>query len=144
MNCPKCEGPMWDNRAKKRNPKAPDFRCKDENCDGVIWPPKGEETESAPKRTWRRTDTGWQAAGNGLDERQRAIIRQHSQSMALEVLKLKQALNELTIVDLTPAKLRMLADYFDDDVIGPRKPHKPVEITEPILDEDEIDEVPPF
>lgn len=53
-----------------------------------------------------------------LDERQRAIIRQHSQSMAIEVLKLKQMLGEITIEDLTPAKLRILADYFDNDVIG--------------------------
>ena len=36
--CPKCGGPMWDNRAGKRNPKAPDFRCKDKGCDGVLWP----------------------------------------------------------------------------------------------------------
>jgi hypothetical protein len=48
---------------------------------------------------------------------QRAIIRQHNQSMALEVLKLKVTLNELTVEDLTPAKLRSLADYFDKDVI---------------------------
>jgi hypothetical protein len=40
-NCPKCQGPMWDNRAGKRNPKAPDFKCKDRQCDGVIWPPPG-------------------------------------------------------------------------------------------------------
>ncbi len=53
-----------------------------------------------------------------LDERQRAIIRQHSQSMALEVLKLKVTLNELTVEDLTPAKLTSLANYFDADVIG--------------------------
>ena len=39
-SCPKCEGPMWDNREGKRNPKAPDFKCKDKNCDGVIWPPQ--------------------------------------------------------------------------------------------------------
>ncbi len=53
-----------------------------------------------------------------LDERQRAIIRQHSQSMALEVLKLKVALEQLTVEDLTPSKLKSLADYFDNDVIG--------------------------
>ncbi len=35
--CPKCGGPMWDNRAAKANPKAPDFRCKDKNCDGARW-----------------------------------------------------------------------------------------------------------
>jgi hypothetical protein len=38
--CPKCGGPMWDNREGKKNPKAPDFRCKDKSCDGVIWPSK--------------------------------------------------------------------------------------------------------
>lgn len=31
---------MWDNRGKKTNPKAPDFKCRDRGCDGVIWPPK--------------------------------------------------------------------------------------------------------
>ena len=36
--CPKCGGPMWDNREGKKNPKAPDFRCKDKGCDGAIWP----------------------------------------------------------------------------------------------------------
>jgi hypothetical protein len=40
-NCPKCGGAMWDNREGKRNPKAPDFKCKDRSCDGVIWPPRG-------------------------------------------------------------------------------------------------------
>jgi hypothetical protein len=38
--CPRCQGPMWDNREGKRNPKAPDFKCKDRECDGVIWPPR--------------------------------------------------------------------------------------------------------
>lgn len=38
--CPKCGGKMWDNRLGKRNPRAPDFKCRDRNCDGVIWPPK--------------------------------------------------------------------------------------------------------
>lgn len=36
--CPKRGGPMWDNRTSKRNPKAPDFRCRDRACGGVIWP----------------------------------------------------------------------------------------------------------
>lgn len=39
-SCPKCAGKMWDNRATKRNPKAPDFKCRDRSCDGVIWPTK--------------------------------------------------------------------------------------------------------
>jgi hypothetical protein len=55
--CPKCGGRMWDNRIGKRNPKAPDFKCRDRSCDGVVWPPKpaakgdtgtSEEAEPSP------------------------------------------------------------------------------------------------
>ena len=46
-NCPKCTGPMWDNREGKRNPKAPDFKCKDRECDGVIWP-KRDASQAQP------------------------------------------------------------------------------------------------
>ena len=46
-SCPKCGGRVWDNRLTKRNPKAPDFKCRDRSCDGVIWPAKGDKPESA-------------------------------------------------------------------------------------------------
>src|SRR5437762_5804667 len=39
-SCPKCGGRMWDNRLSKRNPKAPDYKCRSRSCDGVIWPPR--------------------------------------------------------------------------------------------------------
>jgi hypothetical protein len=45
--CPKCGGPMWDNRASKKNPRAPDFKCKKADCDGVIWPAKQATTASS-------------------------------------------------------------------------------------------------
>ena len=45
-SCPKCGGRVWDIRLTKRNPKAPDFKCRDRSCDGVIWPPKGEKIEA--------------------------------------------------------------------------------------------------
>jgi hypothetical protein len=38
--CPVCSGACWDNRATKRNPRAPDWKCKDRGCAGVIWPPR--------------------------------------------------------------------------------------------------------
>lgn len=37
-SCPKCGGRVWDNRLSKRNPKAPDYKCRNRSCDGVIWP----------------------------------------------------------------------------------------------------------
>lgn len=46
-NCPKCGGEMWDNRASKRNPRAPDFKCKDKSCDGLIWPPRDAAAAAA-------------------------------------------------------------------------------------------------
>jgi hypothetical protein len=46
--CPKCGGAMWDNRASKRNPRAPDFKCRDKSCEGVIWPPRDAAPAGAP------------------------------------------------------------------------------------------------
>jgi len=46
--CPKCSGEMWDNRVGKRNPKAPDWKCKDKECDGVIWPPRDAKPAAVP------------------------------------------------------------------------------------------------
>lgn len=47
--CPKCGGALWDNRATKTNPKAPDYKCKDKACDGCIWPPRnGARPAAAP------------------------------------------------------------------------------------------------
>lgn len=45
--CPKCSGDMWDNRKDKINPKAPDFKCKNKECGGAIWPEKTAEQEWA-------------------------------------------------------------------------------------------------
>lgn len=44
--CPRCGGRMWDNRATKRNPRAPDYRCRTRGCEGVIWPAR--ESTPAP------------------------------------------------------------------------------------------------
>ena len=50
--CPVCGGRMWDNRATKRNPRAPDYKCRDRSCDGVVWPPKTAAT--APEGNGRK------------------------------------------------------------------------------------------
>lgn len=53
LKCPKCGGPVWDNREKKSQGKlkanAPDAKCKDKNCDGVIWKAQQEEVVTEPK-----------------------------------------------------------------------------------------------
>ena len=47
-SCPRCGGRMWDNRLSKRNPRAPDYKCRDRSCDGVIWPAR-KTTTTAPR-----------------------------------------------------------------------------------------------
>ena len=41
-SCPRCGGPTWDNRKKKRDGRfkanAPDFSCCNRDCGGAIWP----------------------------------------------------------------------------------------------------------
>jgi len=79
---------MWDNKAKKAsgamNPKAPDFKCKNPECDGVIWPPKGTTpqpvSEYKGEPTW---NSNVKLPPAGVDDRERRIQRQHSQEMAL-------------------------------------------------------------
>src|SRR5688500_8765823 len=47
--CPKCGGKMWDNRLSKRNPKAPDYKCRDRSCDGVVWPPRAASAPTSSR-----------------------------------------------------------------------------------------------
>jgi hypothetical protein len=58
QSCPKCGGRMWDNRLTKRNPKAPDYKCRDRSCDGVIWPPKAAKNDKneSPKAQAEETE----------------------------------------------------------------------------------------
>jgi len=46
MLCPVCNGDMYDNRTTKKNPKGPDYRCKDKNCKYQLDQESGEYVES--------------------------------------------------------------------------------------------------
>jgi len=37
MQCPICAGPMWDNTVDKKNPKGPDYKCKNKECGHAVW-----------------------------------------------------------------------------------------------------------
>jgi hypothetical protein len=41
---------MWDNRVTKRNPRAPDYKCQNRSCDGVVWPSKPSASEAQEER----------------------------------------------------------------------------------------------
>ena len=38
---------MWNNTLTKKNPAAPDYKCRDRSCDGVIWPPRNAARPAA-------------------------------------------------------------------------------------------------
>ncbi len=51
QHCPKCGGPVWDNRPKKAEDstrsKWPDFSCRDKTgCQWAVWPGQYEIVES--------------------------------------------------------------------------------------------------
>jgi hypothetical protein len=67
-NCPICGGAMWDDRLTKRNPKAPDFKCRNKpkerggpGCEGVIWPPRNGAPSPYPSPTPRAASKGYGA-----------------------------------------------------------------------------------
>lgn len=46
--CPKCGSEMWDNRFDKKNPKGPDFKCKNRGCQHPIWLQPKAPVDSSP------------------------------------------------------------------------------------------------
>jgi hypothetical protein len=60
--CPICGGAMWDDRTSKRNPRAPDFKCRNKprerggpGCEGVIWPARDGSPSPYPSPIARRS-----------------------------------------------------------------------------------------
>ncbi len=53
MECEKCQGDMWDNTTNKRNPKGPDYKCKNKGCNHAVWLPKGTLPPKQPEKKER-------------------------------------------------------------------------------------------
>jgi len=74
---------MWDNRDSKRNPRAPDFRCRNRVCDGVLWPGQHRAAVPIVGRTARVTasdngdgDVSWtDDRGNGGNGNELSALR---------------------------------------------------------------------
>ena len=64
-SCPTCGGRMWDNRARKSNPKAPDFKCRPPDCTGRIRPGQGRAAP-LPDRRVAALDAHAAAPGVGV------------------------------------------------------------------------------
>jgi hypothetical protein len=81
VSCPKCGGRMWDNRLTKRNPKAPDYKCRDRSCDGVIWPERKTATDAADEI--EAGDDAAPVSANDSDARAQARKKRKTASLAL-------------------------------------------------------------
>jgi hypothetical protein len=73
VECPKCGGRTWDNRATKKNPKAPDFKCRDRACDGVVWPPKDEPVGAGVQPGRESAKGPFTTTDSSFDDFQRAV-----------------------------------------------------------------------
>lgn len=110
--CPKCGGRMWDNRASKRNPRAPDFKCRDRRCEGVVWP--GQHHAAVPLVTPRiaRVDVAAERTPTALASS--AVLRrgasedgdsQHQSDESTELGALRRcylAVTEFVLSDVRP------------------------------------------
>ena len=115
--CPKCGGPMWDNREKKATgkfkPTSPDFSCKDKECGGAIWPEKKGD----------KKDPAWEGAKNDLA---RAAERAWPSATSKQRAENASAFYEDTrgatkkVSDMSIAELKALAQDINDnmEVIG--------------------------
>jgi len=73
MNCPDCGGAMWDNRDSKKNPRSPDWKCKNKACGKGVWLADGEvQDEPRPQPSPPRSAS----ALGGLTAQQQANARQ--------------------------------------------------------------------
>lgn len=99
MQCPICNGDTWDNRAKKTNPKAPDFKCKDKACTGVIWPPK-KKNGTAPQTSNQPTN-----GGDALSQLKTIATELHEIKVILlqKLMPKSQAVESLPEVDIEDA-----------------------------------------
>lgn len=96
-DCPKCAGRMWDNRASKRSPKAPDFRCRDRTCDGVLWP--GQHNVALPvseRRAYDQRETVPERQSNG------DLARPLKKNVGLEFVEAYLGLTDFVLSDVRP------------------------------------------
>ena len=111
-DCSKCGGAMWDNtewnakRVAEGKNAGPLYKCKDKNCDGVIWPEKPKEPKTDGK------DPEWEAAKNELAKAAaRAWPSQDSRGRATQALAFYADTRgvEKTIGAMSVAELKALA-----------------------------------
>lgn len=135
MNCPKCNSEMWDNREDKKNPKSPDYKCKDKTCGHAIWLDKKQK--AAPKDAPRAPKWTWQTLYRDYDRCWRLVEK-------VMVDSSKRTKLGFTTADLHAAAATVFIRATQDGVAEPPKPVMAAELSErpEALDDDEDDGLP--
>jgi hypothetical protein len=88
---------MWDNREGKRNPKAPDFKCRDKSCDGAVWLDKGDKRskpQGKPTGQSQSTQPAYQAQPKRKALTKDEFWALQREFLALGVMVVKQVRDE--------------------------------------------------
>lgn len=128
--CPVCGGEMWDNRAKKTNTKAPDFRCKDEACKfewdktaktytpseytTAVWLPKGK-TPAIPVIQVDPIQVEKVRSQNitkAMDRKEESIAWSNAKNNATQLVCHVNIFRMITDETMMRNKIQELADWF--------------------------------
>lgn len=125
MQCPQCSSEMWDNRENKKNPKGPDYKCKDKTCGHAIWLDKKKPASGAPKSNGGGPKWTWPQLGT-----------LYHRSLLLAQQKLKSA--GIVAPDaIVAATATIFIAASRDGVAEPPKKQEPLEDRPAAFDEDE-------
>lgn len=128
MDCPDCGGPMWDNRDNKRNPKQPDFKCKDKDgCGKGVWV-KGKGGGSG------NGNRGQGAANAAGPRNSRPLVPLYGECLGYAVRAVKHHLPTATTADILAgaATLFIAATRDGAPLVAPKpKPAPPPPPKEP-------------
>jgi hypothetical protein len=89
ISCPKCGGDMWNNIEGKKNPKAPDYACKDkQGCGAGVWLKDSEKAALSSVSTNGTRKNGSSPARPPvvLDKMMKACVKS-AQSIGQELFK---------------------------------------------------------
>lgn len=110
--CPKCNGRMWDNRVSKRNPKAPDFKCRNRSCDGLLWPGQHRAAfpvTDAPRLAAVRDDEHAAHAGDSEPQMILPILRKKYLDLTDFVLDFVRPIYERSGLECRPETVAAIA-----------------------------------
>lgn len=110
--CPECGSRVWDNRGNKRNPKAPDFKCSNADCQGGNGRPWAAWAD-APKQGGGRIPAQQAKAPAPAPTARVTMTSERFWSLMTDALvQAKQALATADVADPAGANTQDLAAQF--------------------------------